>query len=337
MDKKIIYIIVLLLTLSLVQALTITTNKEEYTGNEVVTITPAGCEGNYIILIKTPGSNVVDVIPGLANQPATYNTQSSAVDGKYTIELSCTNSRKQKSFCVDSPGCLREQEPPPSSGGHQCIPSWTCGSWSFCNASLQQSKTCIETRCNRDSKVEVRSCVECAESWVCDGWSVCAAGKQTRTCTDEHHCGTITSKPVLQQSCQMPVTKQPYTQTGQQQQTQTQKPQTQVKQQQTQVQQPTQKFSMKKIWTDYKPYVIAVPSLLIFINLLIFFVLHARKKKTSKAMTYDPIELENWVEAERAEGTSDDDIVEILAGHIGWSKEQVLKSFSHVFPGKAAV
>lgn len=41
----------------------------------------------------------------------------------------------------------------------------------------------------------------CTESWTCGAFSTCSNGTQTRTCTDANACGTITSRPVLSQSC----------------------------------------------------------------------------------------------------------------------------------------
>jgi len=42
---------------------------------------------------------------------------------------------------------------------------------------------------------------QCVEDWQCSDWSICTNNEQTRACTDNNACGTITNKPVEQQSC----------------------------------------------------------------------------------------------------------------------------------------
>ena len=41
----------------------------------------------------------------------------------------------------------------------------------------------------------------CTENWQCSAWGTCNNNIQTRTCTDLNNCGTVDSKPSLQQSC----------------------------------------------------------------------------------------------------------------------------------------
>ena len=52
-----------------------------------------------------------------------------------------------------------------------------------------------------NDKIEEKSCEICDESWVCSSWSSCSAGKETRTCLDEHSCGTALYHPIEQRSC----------------------------------------------------------------------------------------------------------------------------------------
>jgi subtilisin family serine protease len=47
----------------------------------------------------------------------------------------------------------------------------------------------------------VQELAACVEQWDCGNWSACSSNKQTRTCTDAKQCGTITNKPVIDQSC----------------------------------------------------------------------------------------------------------------------------------------
>lgn len=41
----------------------------------------------------------------------------------------------------------------------------------------------------------------CDELWTCGSWSSCTDGRQTRTCTDQHQCGTTFFRPLLSKSC----------------------------------------------------------------------------------------------------------------------------------------
>ncbi len=43
--------------------------------------------------------------------------------------------------------------------------------------------------------------LDCTETWSCTGWTACSGSTQTRTCTDSNDCGTISSRPILSQSC----------------------------------------------------------------------------------------------------------------------------------------
>ena len=45
----------------------------------------------------------------------------------------------------------------------------------------------------------------CTPNWQCGDWTTCANSQQTRTCTDSNNCGNTNGKPVLTQSCNMPV------------------------------------------------------------------------------------------------------------------------------------
>ena len=44
-------------------------------------------------------------------------------------------------------------------------------------------------------------------------------------------------------------------------------------------------------------------------------------------MQHDIDELKAWVQKERAAGTSDEDIKQILGKHTGWSDEELAKAF----------
>jgi len=49
----------------------------------------------------------------------------------------------------------------------------------------------------------------CTEQWSCTNWSTCYAGQQTRTCLDQHACGTTVSRPATTQACVMTDTAPP--------------------------------------------------------------------------------------------------------------------------------
>lgn len=71
-----------------------------------------------------------------------------------------------------------------------CDPTVTCGAWSSCNSSSQQSRTC-ESECDGVT-TEIQSCIydpTCITNFACGSWSICyEAGWQTRTCTDLNEC-----------------------------------------------------------------------------------------------------------------------------------------------------
>ncbi len=202
-------------------------------------------------------------------------------------------------------------------GGYSCRPNWSCPSqWSYCNATLEQSRTCSDlNRCDsrKLTKAEVQSCTACEESWVCTSWSACQNGQQTRNCVDEHTCGTMSQKPSLQKSCtaaasgpapvrvqpQLPVVQQP---------------------------QPLP-VAGASLWDTYKAWIIAVPSLVVAMVLLTLGAMHFLRPKP---IEYNVEELKEWVHKEQQMGTSNEDIEEILGQHTGWSKEEMEKMFEEL-------
>ena len=62
--------------------------------------------------------------------------------------------------------------------------------------------------------VTVNNTVACVEDWTtipCSDWSGCdkTSRTQSRTCTDNHHCGTFVNQPVLSQGCTLQDSTQP--------------------------------------------------------------------------------------------------------------------------------
>jgi len=214
---------------------------------------------------------------------------------------------------------------PSSSGGgsNYCSSNWKCGTWSFCNATLKQTRTCQDLKNCKADKVEEQNCTKCVESWTCQVWTDCSNEVQSRTCVDSHICGTSLTKPALQRACEGTVTTPGlpgYTAPGKiddfvQQPTE------------PTVQQPTQQSLWQKAWTNYKALVIAIPTtLILMIVLLIVLIMHYHHKH--KHLVYNFDELTEWIGKERAAGTSDEDIRHILINQTGWTDEEVNNAFS---------
>ena len=110
MNKIILLGFVLLLSLSLVEAVNVQTDKTDYAFGNIVTIVISDCTGSSLARILNPNGELVDIKAGDGNWNTMYNTQSDQVRGKYTISTSCTNGMKEKEFCLDSPGCIPEAE-----------------------------------------------------------------------------------------------------------------------------------------------------------------------------------------------------------------------------------
>ncbi len=86
-------------------------------------------------------------------------------------------------------------------GGGGCTPQWSCGDWENCDSNLKQTRVCVDTRCRRNDQVQTQGCSVCEESWTCTPWSDCKSGQQTRSCVDEHACGTYDTRPDLSKTC----------------------------------------------------------------------------------------------------------------------------------------
>lgn len=223
---------------------------------------------------------------------------------------------------------------------------WDCGQWSACNATKQQKRSCTDMFRPEATKVEVQTCaaISCQESWSCTSWSACSNGQQSRTCTEAKKCGTILQRPALQQSCVVTAPAAPP------------KPTTVVSppsapmvsppvppKPTTVVQPPLVKAPavqkpisvpamIKNVWPKYKVYVVAVPATLLIIITLILLVHHFRKPK----VVYNTEELKQWIKAEKAMGTGDEQVKAILAQNTGWSKEEVEKAMSDALPSAAS-
>src|SRR3989344_2552868 len=288
MTKRIVYFVLLLLSLSLVVAVNVSTDKPDYNGEEVVTATVSSCVGTSIAKFLNPEGDLVDIKSGLGNWSVTYQTSSNSADGKYTVSASCNNGLAQVNFCVDDPGCLSEEE-------EECVSDWDCGEWSSC-IDNEESRTCTDKNNCQADKEETKVCSVCQESWTCLSWSTCQNGIQTRTCLDQSNCGTTLSKPAGQQSCQEFPAPTP-----------TPTPVTVVEDE-------------PSFFAENKGLIIAVvlAVILLVLGLLYFF------KWKGKEASFG--EVREWMESEREKGTSDEDI-RIALQKRGWEEKDIKSAF----------
>ncbi len=324
--RLITWLVIVLLSLSLVTAVSITSSKTDYNHPDVITFAVSQCTGTSVVQIKNTKSGfLVDMDQGSGNWNFNYNTDSDSSKAKYEAFASCDDlTSKTFPFCVDKAGCTIAPTDTgggsPSSGGGGgggCSTKWLCGDWSFCNATLQQGRSCTDIGCKTAKpRLENKSCAACDESWVCDPWSACT-GSQTRICRDEHSCGSSLKKPQEYQTCSVkqdyvPPPKQDY-----------QKPTPPVVQKPA----PTESkfdFDFKKIWEDYMVYILGSGGgiILLIIILVLVHVLGGKKK-----LAFHHHELKEWMKKEEAMGTSLEDMKSILSDHTGWSVEELERTF----------
>ncbi len=283
--KAILHLVLLLLSLSLVTAVNVSTDKVEYSSSEVVTANVISCVGTSITKFFNPNDVLVDIKSGQGNWTATYHTSSNSASGKYTVSTSCSNGAAQANFCVNAPGCLARVVE------EVCTPEWDCGEWSSCVAGVEK-RTCTDKNNCEFDREETRACAAaCQESWTCLSWSTCANGIQTRTCYDQNNCGTTLNKPVGQQSCQEFTT---------QDQTKTTTP-------------PVQE---KSFFSENKGLIIAVALAAVLLVLGLLYYFKWKGKEASLA------EVKEWISSEREQGVSDEDIRSSLEKR-GWEEKDI--------------
>jgi hypothetical protein len=222
------------------------------------------------------------------------------MSGSYSQEITITETTNT----TDSPG---------RRSGFSCSQDWQCGStWSYCNSTLQQSALCADkNRCDQNelTKRLVRSCDSCDESWVCSVWSSCSGGRQTRTCSDEHSCGKTVYKPQLEKGCTVPASGPPPARIIQQ-------PPAYA----PPVQQPA------SFWDTWGTWVLGLAVGLLVIIIIVVLLIFTRHKK----VVYNYDELIEWIKKERAMGTSNRDIRNILVDKTGWKDDEVKTAFEKV-------
>lgn len=203
---------------------------------------------------------------------------------------------------------------PPSGGGRRCYPEWRCSVWSYCDNTLQQTRTCTDLECKQKDRIEMRDCAQCDESWVCSEWSACSNGRQTRTCIDEHHCETYLQRPEEQRSCTLPTQPTPPTPPAYQPPRQ---PTPQV-----------QKPAAPSFWEGYGTYLLA--GLLALIVLTGIAILTIHHFKPHHYLVYNFNELKNWIRKEQQMGTPNADIRTILAEKTGWHEDEISEAFAEL-------
>ena len=287
--KIILYPVLLLLSLSLVAAVNVSTDKTDYTSGEMVTTNIDNCAGTSIAKFLKPNGKLVDIKSGEGNWSTTYNTASDSAKGKYTVSTSCSNGLAKANFCVDAPGCLEAKE--------VCVSDFDCGEWSACGFDKLERRTCTDKNNCEADKEETRACTAaCQESWTCLSWSACQNGIQTRACFDQNNCGTALNKPAGQQSCQEFPAPAP-----------TPAPAKPVAEEES-------------FFAKNKGLIIAVvlSAVLLGLGLLYFF--------KWKGKGVDFAEVEEWMSSEREKGTSDEDI-RIALQKRGWEEKDIKAAF----------
>ena len=327
--KKFFFFLIVLLIIPLAIATTVNTDKEVYNLNEQVTVGGTCAGPNLAVgLQATLAGNSVWLTQAAANAQNAYSKSFIPLqNGTYTVTASCNGEfGASTQFCVGPDGCQAAGQggvpaaAPPGNqggtggGGTGSGTTWVCAQqWSYCNSTSQQGRECYKKKSPAIIKLEVQPCEQCDQYWVCDDWSQCNNGQQTRSCHDEHKCGLTSNKPFLSKLCNQPdtgyqpakVTPRPYVPPP------TPKP--------AQIQQPKSSF-----WDDYGMYVIVALSVLALAGLTTGLVLHFRHPSNVK---YNIKELEDWITKERATGTPDTHIREILQDHTKWSHDDISEAF----------
>lgn len=330
MKKLFLFIVLFLLSFSLVAAVQVSTNKVEYSGSEVVTATITGCAGTSLVEFRNPSGDVVDIKTGKDSWSTSYNTLSDSSDGKYKVDVTCTNGPAEAFFCVDAPGCIPVAETAAAAGGAPgggiaCTPNWNCGEWSYCGPELTETRSCTDLNNCRPARDETRLCEACQESWVCSLWAECSAGTQTRVCYDEHFCETEVNKPALQKEC---AEAEPFPIPAQ---VSYQLPPPFVPQAPAAA--PSFLSKLLNVWDTYKLYILGALAAVVLGVVILLAIYFLKPKKVA----YNINELKQWVRKEKVMGTSDEDIRVILKQQTGWTDEEMDMAFESQQQPQAAV
>jgi hypothetical protein len=319
------------------------------------------CDGNAVITCNSEGqdysvpipcaatetcSGGVCLLPGTICVPSSLKcngalVQTCASDGKtYSTPVSCGDGKTcSDDVCIVTEG---NGDGTPSGSGNgpyydTCRPSFDCGAWSYCGASLKQSRICNDVKGCKPSYTEEKVCTKCEESWICSAWSTCQSDEQLRTCYDEHKCGSTVLKPTLRKYCQatyvpgpkpasvsstiQPPAYYPASQPEPAYQPPVQKP---VVAKPTA---PVVKFSFSSFWDKYQMYFLGLGILIVVVIIIIILIAYFAKPKQR---VYNLDELKEWIEKERQMNTGDVQIRQILSQNTGWSEEEISQAFSEL-------
>lgn len=331
------------LVFNLAFALAVTTDKTNYASGENVIISGICLNPNVAVGLQAGiGLNTVWINQVTASASRAFSaTFHPTQNGNYTVYAACRNeTSSQAAFCVGSQcstitptsretcgngvcgsgetcsNCTQDCGVCPSggSGGYRCESSWTCGVWSYCNASLKRSRTCVDNRsCEVASRVEIQICPKCDYSWVCSAWSECQYGEQVRTCRDEHNCGVTEGTPQLRRACQAATVPPAYVPPAYVPPPEPPKP----------IVKPAPQPSF------FEKYIYYILGLIAFIVLAVIalFTIYLIK---SKHQVYDISELKEWIRKEREMGTSDEQIRQILSQNTGWGNKEIEQAFGEL-------
>ncbi len=311
-------LILVLLSLPLALATTVTTDKTSYASGETVKISGM-CDGaSKSVALQA----AIEINSVWFKQATADSNKAFSIDfiptqtGKFTLLAACNGeTAKSINFNVGitttAPDTTTPPPPGSSSGGPpSCTPAFECSVWNYCNATLKQTQTCTDTKYCKPYYTNVKNCTQCEESWTCSIWSACNYGTQDRKCTDLHVCGTTQFKPIEQKGCQEIVAP------VQPQQTYTPPPPEEgIIPQITQV----VVEKTKSAWENYTYYIIGTAAFVILALITVILILVLRKPK----QVYNLDELKEWVVKERQMGTSDADIRTILVQSTGWKEPEI--------------
>ena len=313
MKRTLLFMVLFLISVSLVAAVEVSTSKNEYGSGETVAVTISDCQGTSIVKFLNPGGMLADIKSGQGNWQTSYSTLSDSADGKYSVTASCSNGAAQDNFCVDAPGCLgsapAEENETGGGGQEECISKWDCSVWSFCGPDKLQKRSCTDRNHCKSNKQETRPCAACQESWVCSLWSECRAGTQSRACYDEHFCETETYQPALQKGCAVMIPPGP----------EPDRISFQLPPPFTGTTQAPKKESFANLWESYGNVIIGILIAVVLAVLVILGWYHFKPKKVA----YNINELKEWIRKEKQMGTSDGDVREILKHNTGWTDEEI--------------
>ena len=280
----------------------------DYSQGEIVEITlicPAPTAQRSTVEIFNPEGRLIYITGGNDQWTTTYNTGSDSSDGQYKLLARCTDgSTAEDFFCVDAPGCTSTGSGG-GGGSGRCSSNITCSTFSYCNATLQQTRSCHDWNNCRIDYTEEIACAACLEAWSCSEWSTCQGNRQRRTCLDDHLCGTLLQKPSEQQICTVHVVAP------------------------TRITPPSTRppvVVQPSFFSQYKWWLLGgLLLLLLIIGAILFYYLYYKMDGEKKVFNLN--ELKNWIRKEKAAGTSDEDIKQILAQQTGWKDKEISEAF----------